>query len=105
MSIGPLGIAAGVAGTPLAQTVGSEVERAHGEVGAQRRQVYYEGKADAAAGIGQPDGDDHETDERGPDGRRPWEDRQASMAADAPQDVARSADPSHQSGNLLDLDG
>ena len=104
MSIGPLGIAAGVVGTPLAQTAGSEVERAHGEVGAQRRQVYYEGKAEAAAGVGQPDGEDHETDERGPDGRRPWEDRRQPRR-DAPQDVPQSADPSRQSGNLLDLDG
>jgi hypothetical protein len=105
MSIGPLGAMASAAGTPLAQTAGSELERAHGEVGAQRRQVYYGGKAEAAAGVGQPDGEDHETDDRGADGRRPWEAPPASQAADAPQDKPRSVDPFHQSGNLLDLDG
>jgi hypothetical protein len=105
MSIGPSGIAASVAGTSLTQTAGSELERTHGEVGAQRRRVYYGGKAEAAAGVGQPDGEDHQTDERGADGRRPWEEPAASAAADASQNAARSVDPSRQCGNLLDLDG
>jgi hypothetical protein len=105
MSIGPLSALVSVAGTPLAQTAGSELERSHGEVGAQRRHVYYEGKAEAAAGIGQPDGEDHETGQRGGDGRRPWEEPPAREAADVSQVEPRSADPSRQSGNLLDLDG
>jgi hypothetical protein len=104
MSIGPLGAMTSVAGTPLAQTAGSELERSHGEVGAQRRQVYYDGKAEAAAGVGQPDGEDHETDQRGADGRRPWEEPPTSLA-DVLQNSPRSVDPSRQSGNLLDLDG
>ena len=94
-----------MAGTPLAQATGSEVERAHGEVGAQRRRVYHERKAEAAAGVGEPDGEDHETGERGADGRRPWEEQPVSEATDASQDTPRSVDPSRQSGNLLDLDG
>jgi hypothetical protein len=105
MSIGPLGAMTSVAGTPLAQTAGSALERSHGEVGAQRRQVYYGGKAEAAAGVGQPDGEDHETDQRGADGRRPWEEPPTSLAIEAPQDAPRSVDPSRQSGNMLDLDG
>ncbi len=56
------------------------LERAHGEVGAQRRRVYHERKAEAAAGVGQPDGEDHETADRDADGRRPWEDRPAPEA-------------------------
>ena len=87
MSIGPLENAARAAGLYLAQAKGSEVERAHGEVGAQGRKVYHERKAEAAAGIGEPDGNDHETSDRDADGRRPWE--------NGPK----------ESGNLLDLDG
>jgi hypothetical protein len=67
--------------------------------------VYHERKAEAAAGVGEPDGEDHETDERGADGRRSWEDRPISEGTDVSQDASRSVDPSRQSGNLLDLDG
>jgi hypothetical protein len=105
MNINPLGGAASAAGTPLAQTKGSGVERAHQEVGARRRQVYHERKAEAAAGVGEPDGEDHETADRDADGRRPWEDRPASEKNDASPDPPRSKDPSRQSGNLLDLNG
>jgi hypothetical protein len=67
--------------------------------------VYYKGKAEAAAGIGQPDGDDHETEDRGPDGRRPWEEPSTAAANATSQKPPRSVDASRQSGNLLDLDG
>ncbi len=70
MSIGPVGTAISAAGSPLAQTKGAEVERAREEVGAERRQVYYDEMAEAAAGVGEPDGEDHETSERDGDGRR-----------------------------------
>ena len=56
-------------------------------------------------GIGQPDGDDHETEDRGADGRRPWEEPSAAAANATAQKPPRSVDPSRQSGNLLDLDG
>ena len=105
MNINPLGGAANVAGTPLAQAKGSDVERARGEVGAQRRQVYHERKAEAAAGVGEPDGEDHETADRDADGRRPWEARPASERNDVSSDPPRSKDPLRQSGNLLDLNG
>ena len=39
------------------------------------------------------------------DGRRPWEEPPAARQADVSQNPPRSADPSRQSGNLLDLDG
>jgi hypothetical protein len=67
--------------------------------------VYYKEKAEAAAGIGQPDGDDHETEDRGADGRRPWEEPSTAAANATSQKAPRSVDPSRQSGNLLDLDG
>lgn len=105
MSIGPLGIPASAAGSPLAQTRGAPVERTQGEVGAQRRQVYHDEKAEAAAGVGEPDGEDHQTAERDADGRRPWED-QPEPEANAESSGGRpSKDPSLQSGNLLDLTG
>jgi hypothetical protein len=105
MSIGPLGAAAGTAGSPLAQMQGPDVERAQEEVGAQRRQVYHGRKAEAAAGVGEPDGEDHETHDRGADGRRPWEEQPEPEADAGPPDLRQSKDPSEQSGNLLDLTG
>jgi hypothetical protein len=104
MSIGPLG-AASAAGSPLAQTKGAEVERAQQEVGAQRRRVYHGRQAEAAAGVGEPDGEDHETAERDADGRRPWEDQPEPPDNGAVPDTTQSKDPSQQSGNLLDLTG
>ena len=99
------GINAGAAGSPLAQTKGSEVERAEQQLGARQREVYHGRKAEAAAGVGQPDGEDHEATERDADGRRAWEEPpETKKGADSP-DVRQSKDPSHQSGNLLDLSG
>ena len=106
MSIGPLsGVNAGVAGSPLAQTKGSEVERAQQTVGAEQRQVYHGRKAEAAAGVGEPDGEDHETADRDGDGRRPWEDQPEPEQNAAVPTTRQSKDPSQQSGNLLDLTG
>jgi hypothetical protein len=104
MSIGPLPTAS-VAGSPLAQTRGPDVERAHGEVGAQQRQLYHDQKAEAADGVGQPDGEDHETDQRDADGRRPWEAPPEAEEEAGSSPIRQSNDPSHQSGNLLDLTG
>lgn len=105
MSIGPTGIAASVAGTPLSQKKGPAVERVKEEIGVQRRQLDHDQKAAASAGVGEPDGENHETAERDGDGRRPWEDSPASGKAPGHCDVRQSKDPSQQSGNLLDLTG
>ena len=105
MSIGPLGGAAGVTGSPLAQAKGADVERAHKEVGAQRRQVYHERKAEAAAGVGQPDGEDHAIADRSGDGRRPWEEPPEPEGRNASPGVSDGNDPSQERGNLLDLSG
>jgi len=108
MSIGPMaGLAAGVAATPSAQTTGSEVDRAEQATANQQRRVRNEERAEEAAGIGQPDGDDHETADRDADGRLPWAFPQGPGAAHSGQDAASrlSKDASHQSGNLLDLTG
>jgi len=109
MSMGPLGgIAGSAAGSPLAQTKGSEVERAEQDAGAQKRRVATDEKAEAAAGIGEADGEDHETAERDADGRRLWEEISAvkqETSKDADGDDCKSKDSSGQSGNLLDLSG
>ena len=93
MSIGPLGITASAAGSPLAQTKGAEVERAQGEVGAQRRQVYHDSKAEAADGVGQPDGEDHEAAQRDADGRRPWEEPPEAAENAGSPGTRQSKDP------------
>ena len=113
MSVGPMGgIAGSVAGSPLAQTQGAEPERARQDAGAQQRRIESDQKADAAAGIGETDGEDHETAERDADGRRLWEEpppegqdtEDAERQPDSPQERL-SRDATGQSGNLLDLSG
>ena len=73
MSIGPLGFIGGVAGSSLAQSKGSELERTQHDVAGQERQAEVGRKADSAAGIGAADGEEHQTAERDADGRRLWE--------------------------------
>jgi len=111
MSLGPLGGVAGSGvGSPLAQATGSDVERAQQDTGSQQRRVNSDQKAENAAGIGETDGEDHETAERDADGRRLWEEP-AKAAGDkpetetAPNSQRQSKDSTGQSGNLLDLTG
>ena len=108
MSVGPMtGIAGSVAGTPLAQTKGSDIERTHQDAVVQQSSVENEEKAESAAGVGEPDTEDHSTDERDADGRLPWQLPEAKQNPD--KQVAPPAqptkDPTGQSGNLLDLSG
>jgi hypothetical protein len=109
MSVGPVGgLAGSVAGTPLAQTAGSDVERAQQATSNQERLVQTELRAERAGGIGEADGDDHETAERDADGRRPWEAPSTTPPAGRSQPSAegpQSKDASRQSGNLVDLTG
>jgi hypothetical protein len=105
MSIGPMGgTPANAAGVPLAQTKGSEIDRAQQEVAARQRQSYYSEKADAAAGVGETDGEDHETAERDADGRLLWEPPDESTPAEK-HVPPKSKDPTGQSGSFLDLTG
>ena len=111
MSIGPLGsLGASAAGSPLAQTKGADAERVQDEVGAQARHVQSEKKAENAAGIGETDGEDHETADRDADGRLLWENNAESPGENArghtaASDDRQSKDLSGQRGNLLDLSG
>ena len=111
MSVGPLGgIAGSVAGSPLAQSKGSDVERAQQDAANQARRTAADKKAENAAGIGEADGEDHETADRDADGRRLWEAPPEATSGDAPGQEGRSdrapvKDASGQRGNLLDLSG
>lgn len=107
MSIGSLsGIAGSVAGAPLAQAKGADVERTQQDAGAHHRQVQGQQKAESASGIGQTD-EDQQTGERDADGRLPWHmpAEQAGDARDGSTAQRRVEDPSGQSGSLLDLTG
>ncbi len=111
MSVGPLaGLAGSVAGTPLAQTKGPEVERAQQDLRNQQRRVQNDLRAENAAGIGEADGEDHETAERDADGRRFWEESPGQKTAPPPNPEAaagepRSKDSTGKTGRLLDLSG
>jgi hypothetical protein len=111
MSVGPLsGLLSSVAGTPLAQTKGSEIERAQQDLNAQQRQTVGQQRAESAAGIGETDGQDHEAAERDADGRRLWEEqlgkKQATPTEEGePGNPPLSKDVTGQSGTQLDLCG
>lgn len=110
MSIVPLGgIVGSAAGSPLAQTSGSELERSQQDANAQQTRALSNHKAESAAGIGETDGEDHEPAERDADGRRLWEEPprrpEDAHEENVPPLPARSKDPSGASGNLLDLAG
>lgn len=109
MSVGPLpSVAAGASGTTLTQAKGADVDRAQQETANYQRRVQADQRAENASGIGQADGEDHESSERDADGRRPWEigGRTKSPAPSTPDATPRQAkDPSGQAGNLLDLTG
>jgi len=114
MSVGPLGaggIAASAAGSPLAQTQGSEPERAAQDASAQQRRIRSDEKAEAAAGIGETNGEDHESEERDADGRRLWEEPAEAQTEEEQEESAQtpperlSKDVSGESGNMLDLSG
>ncbi len=109
MSIGPMSsIAGSVAGTSLAQTRGSEIDRAQQESTAREVLARSEQKAELAAGVGQTDGDNHQTAERDADGRRLWELPQRHGERDADHEESHRPpvhDPAGQSGNMLDLSG
>jgi len=112
MSIGPLSsIAGSVAGSQLAQQ-GAEADRARAATSSQQRQTQSAQLADAAAGIGKTDGEQHETSERDADGRRAWEieaeQRKAAAAAGetpSPDSPRQSRDLTGECGSTLDLTG
>jgi hypothetical protein len=111
MSIGSLGIVAGLAGSPLSQRV-ADVERAERESADKARETKAEQRAEQSAGIGQTE-EDSQAGERDADGRRPWEHPTSKPAATetpattpATTDVpALVKDPTGERGSELDLVG
>jgi hypothetical protein len=84
------------------------MERALQEASSQQRQEKGEIRAEAAAGIGETDGEDHETNDRDADGRSPW--KFSARGEDSPNEsgpprTPPSKDATGQSGTQLDLSG
>lgn len=109
MSMGPLGsVGAGAAGSPLAQVRAGDAERAKDTADRDRLRSA-DLKAEQSAGVGETDGEDHETSERDADGRRPWEEspsvRDGVGENGDPHRTGLPPDPAGQVGNLLDLSG
>lgn len=105
MSIGPM---TSVFGSPLAQSSGSDVEKARQEAGAQQHASSAAAKADNAAGIAETDGQEHETADRDADGRRIWEINHERRKTDQPETAEpppAGKDATDDSGNQLDLTG
>ncbi|MHB9078024.1 MAG: hypothetical protein ACYC3X_11075 [Pirellulaceae bacterium] len=111
MSVGSLGIIGSLAGSPLAQSQGTEVNRTQQETSNQLRQTQMLDKAESASGVGQTEQDEGATD-RDADGRRLWErsgspsEEPAAEFDQAAEDALRSSkDPSGMTGRQLDLQG
>lgn len=110
MSVGPLGsVLSSAAGAPQAQPRG-DVDHAEQTISDQHRQAQRNEQADAAAGIAQPDGEEHETEDRDADGRRMWEEVMGGdpevttdPATDLPSRASRDA--SGDRGHEIDLSG
>ena len=107
MSFGSTGITGSVAGSHLAQTQGSEVNRAQQDASDHARHAGSTERAKDASGIGQTEQDEG-TSDRDADGRRLWEAAPPTDDAAAEADPIpdrRSKDPSGQSGRQIDLSG
>ena len=104
MSIGSTsGIVVSVAGSPLAQTRGSETEKAGHDTSGQQRQVDNDKNAEKAAGIGQAE-QDQQTSDRDADGRRIWEVDATNETTEAEAtDLPVAPRPSDGTGTTLDL--
>ncbi len=111
MSIGSLGFAGIGAATPLPQAKGSDADRSVQETAAPKSEQQSDAKAESAAGIGEPDGNNRKIEEREGDGRMPWQaqaggnpaDQKAEESSGAP--LPSSRDATGQCGNVLDLTG
>jgi len=104
----PGGIAGSAAGSPLAQTQGPGAERVRQHAADRRRRMAAAEEAAAADGVAEPDGENHQPEDRAADGRRPWEDvppRFGTDVADPVETPRRSEDATGTRGNLLDLSG
>ncbi len=105
MSIELSGLSNSIAGVPLAARKGPAVDRAAEDVRAQERLESGQEKAEAAAGVGPADGEDHHATGRDADGRPPWEETPQAEQGPIPPDKPLTLDPLGRRGELLDLSG
>ncbi len=113
MSINSFGILGSVATTPLTQASGTDAQNSATQTANSQRQADAAQQAESAAGVGQTDGENHETAERDADGRRLWERSpgkrsaggKGTAAVNSAVEPPRSKDASGESGNSLDLTG
>ena len=107
MSIGPTGITGSVAGSPLSQSSGSDIDRAKQESSDRAREVQADQKAESAGGIGETEQDEGAS-ERDADGRRLWEQNsrveEESEESTDPDDKG-SRDSTGEKGQQIDLTG
>jgi hypothetical protein len=73
MSVGSSSPLIAAVAAPLAQTRGTEVDRAQQVAAAHERQLRSEALADSAGGIAAADGEDNLAGDRDADGRLPWQ--------------------------------
>src|SRR5215831_2964180 len=102
----------GIASGAVTAQPKADVDRAEQAASVQEGQKINDTKAEQAAGIGQTDGDEHETEERDADGRRIWErtakkkkDAAGEPSAESAVDTPHSRDATGECGNTLDLTG
>ena len=104
----PMGMAGSIAGSHLAQTKGTDIDKTQQDVSNQARQTESGSKAEKASGIGETE-EDQQASDRDADGRRLWEvdaegeEKEKEEQGGSPP--APSKDSTGQSGNQLDLSG
>jgi hypothetical protein len=104
-----MGIIGSLAGLPLQQSRGSDLEASRQNAAIQARRISAARQSEAAAGVGETE-QDQEVGERDADGRRLWEHSpRPSAEAERPSageaTTASSRDASGESGANLDLSG
>ena len=108
MSVVPTGLAGAFAGAPLAQTKGSEIERAQQYTQVRQRQANSQARTADAAGVAAADGEDTQAHDRDADGRQFWVRPGPTQPVDEavePAGPQQSKDPHGESGSQLDLTG
>jgi hypothetical protein len=109
MSVGSLGFFGSIAATPAAQRA-ADTDRVEQDTVRQQGETKSDLQAEKAAGIGETDGDEHDTNERDADGKRPWEIPAHGKKADGDQHSQalpqrQSKDVTGATGSQLDLTG
>lgn len=109
MSVGSSSPLIAAVAAPLAQSRGTEIDRAQQVAVAHKGQLRSEALADSAGGIAAADGEDNQAGDRDADGRLPWQmqppTRQDEESSAGKPRRARCAaqEPASQSGLRLDV--